>query len=351
MMSNNETFTLSSKELDDLLKDESNKRIEPDDFEFSVVICDSDDNEIRTLSPEEFSSLCITKVHNLKIRLVLSNSWIPNSWQKIVNHLAANCYENFSPELVERNEILMIEPEEHNKQMLRDKEYVEQTIQDTIDVFANGNLLRIDLLANLGVELELVVKHSTGSQVLNYVISKDEALKKKTTVVPSVTLDTSVVMEYLKKRSKIAVVESLLELAQNRQLDLRVSGRIREDIPYPSLSDKINELPELGIQEMGSVIRTGHWRPGRDMAGSTKFQEAIDSLPDDPSRAKKKRPDWRDWDHVQTHYLNGRDVFLTWDKGILNAASHLKEKLGIVIMTPENYLGHRKKQVESKSSG
>ena len=86
------------------------------------------------------------------------------------------------------------------------------------------------------------------------------------------------------------------------------------------------------------------------MAGSTKFQEVVNSLPDDPNRPRKKRPDWRDWDHLQAHYLNERDVFLTWDKGILNAARHFKEKLGIVIMEPKEYLRHCKGQIESKSS-
>ena len=332
MKSNNKVFTLSN-----------------------VVISDSDDNEICTLSPEELeefgNSVTITKVHSLKIRSVMIDSEISEDWQKGINHLAANCRKNFSPELVERNEILMIESKEHDKRRLRDKEYVEQTIQDTIDVFANGNLLRMDLLANLDVEFELVAQDPTGSQVLDYVISKDKVLKKKVTVIPSVTLDTSVIVEYLEKRRKAMIVESLLELAQNEQLDLRVTGRIREDIPRQPLSDRINELPELGIREIGSIIRTGHWRPGRDMAGSTKFQEVVDSIPETSSQPKRKRPDWRDWDHVQTHYLKGRDVFLTWDKGILNAAPHLKEKLGIVIMTPENYLGPYKKQIEPRSAG
>ena len=351
MTNNNEVVTLSAEELDDLLRGKSNNRIEPNDFKTSVIICDSDGNEIQ-VSPEEFDNLFTnTRAHNCKISIVMDELEIPDNLQKIINHLAANCYECFSPELVERNEILMIVPEEHHKQRLRVKDYLDKTIQGTIDVFANSKLLNMDLLADLDIELELVVKHSTGSRVLNYVISKDKALEKKITVVPSVTLDTSVVVEYLEKRGKVAVVESLLELTQTGHLDLCVTGRIREDIPRQPLSERINELPELGIREMGSIIRTGHWRPGRDSAGSTMFQEAIDSLPDDPSRPRKKRPDWRDWDHVQTHYLNGRDVFLTWDKGILNAAPHLKGKLGIVIMKPEDYLQHYKNQVESKSSG
>ena len=351
MTNNNEVVTLSAEELDDLLRDKSNNRIEPNDFKTSVIICDSDGNEIQ-MSPEEFDDLfTITKAHNFQISIVMGESEISDNSQKIINRLAASSREHFSPELVKKNEILMIAPEEHDKQRLRKEEYLKETIQDTTDAFANSELLLMDWLAGLDVELELVVKHSAISQILNYVISEDGVSKKQITEIPSVTLDSSVVVEYLEKRKKAEVVERLLELAQNEQLDLRVTGRIREDIPRQPLRDRINELPELGIQEMGSIIRTGCWRPGRDSAGSTKLQEVIDSLPHDSSRPKRKRPDWRDWDHVQTHYLNGRDVFLTWDKGILNAAPHLKEKLGIVIMKPEDYLRHYKNQVESKSSG
>ena len=306
MTSKSEVFTLSAEELDDLLRDESNNPINPNDFETSVIICDSDGNEIQ-ISPEEFDNLfTITKAHNCKISIVMGESEIPDNFLKIINHSVANVRAHFSPELVESNEILMITPEEHNKLRLLRKEYVEKVIQGTTDVFVNSHLWHMDLFTGLDIELELVVKHSTGSRVLNYVISKDKVLEKKIIVVPSVTLDTSVIVEYLEKRGKVAAVESLLELAQNRRLDLCVTGRIREDIPRQPLSERINELPELGIREMGSIIRTGHWRPGQDTAGSTKFQEAIDSLPADPSRPSRKRPDWRDWDHVQIHYLNGR---------------------------------------------
>ena len=192
----------------------------------------------------------------------------------------------------------------------------------------------------------------TGSEVFD-VISKDSVWKwkKNTIVVPSATLDTSVMLEHWKEQPKSEIVENLLEFARSGQLDLCVTARIREDIPRQPLSDRINELPELGVREIGSIIRISCWRIGFDILGSTKFQDVIDSLSETSSQPRRKRPDWRDWDHVQAHYLNERDVFLTWDKGILNAAPHLKEKLGIVIMKPEDYLQHCKKQIEPRSSG
>ena len=351
MTSHNERFTLSREEFDNLFRREPNTTIDLNNLEIDLVF--NDDDESFTLSPEEFDNLfTITKVHNLRIRIVLSDSGLPSSGlQELVNHLASNVRRQFSPELVESNEILMISPEDRDKQRLMDKEYLEKTVQGVADIFAKSKLWCIDLLYNLAAHLELIINHPTGTQVVNYVISKDKVLTKNTTLVPSATLDTNVVIQYWEQHGKAEIVESLLELAQNGQLDLRVSGRIREDMKRPDASDRINRLPELGIREIGSIIRTGCWRPGRDTVGSTKFQEVVNSIPNAPNRPRKKRPDWRDWDHLQAHYLSERDVFLTWDKGILNAARHFKEKLGIVIMDPEEYLQSCKGQIPSKSSG
>ena len=312
----------------------------------------TDENEMLTFSVKEFDNLfAITKMNRFKIRLVLSDSEVPDIWHKIVNEQASSVRKNFSSDLVESNEILMMAPEEHEKVSLSERDYLEKAIQGTVDVFANTELLHMDLFDGLHIELELVVKHPIESQVINYEISKGKLSKTNITKVPSVTLDTNVVMEYWCEREKVTIVKSLLELAQSGQLDVRVSARIRQDVPMPSLSDRIDELPELGVKEMGSIIRTGCWTPGRDMAGSTKFQAVVDSLLHDAKRPRNKNPDWRDWDHVQTHYLQGRGVFLTWDDGIINAASHLKEELGIVIMRPEEYLHRWNKPIEQKPIG
>ena len=53
---------------------------------------------------------------------------------------------------------------------------------------------------------------------------------------------------------------------------------------------------------------------------------------------KRKRPDWRDWDHLYGHYIAGRTAFLTWDQLILDAAPELRSGLGVVVMKPEEFL-------------
>lgn len=152
------------------------------------------------------------------------------------------------------------------------------------------------------------------------------------------TLDTSVLMEYWKQQPKVAVVEALLQRAREGVLDLAISARVREDVPRPPLADRINELPLLSVQETGAVTRLDYWVLDRDMLGSDDFV-AVEQNPPTPAAGKGGNPpDWRDWDHLHAHYLSGRDVFLTWDTGMLARAEALRAKLGITVMCPEAFL-------------
>ncbi len=167
-------------------------------------------------------------------------------------------------------------------------------------------------------------------------MGKGEQWQKYVNDIPTLTLDTNVVYEHWKQRDKSKTVEKLIELASAIPLSLRVTGRIREDVPRSPLADRIDDLPELGVKLMGSVIRPLHWRPGSDQPGSTEFEIVYASLTDPEYRQKDK--DWKDWDHLRAHYINKRDVFLTWDDMILRLSRQLRARLGIVVMMPEEYL-------------
>jgi len=160
-------------------------------------------------------------------------------------------------------------------------------------------------------------------------------------MMPTATLDTNVLEEYWREQEKAAVTESLLALAVRGRVDLAITSRISEDIPNLPLAKRINDLPESGIRQIGSVLRFDiSTFDGGDMFGSDLFLEVSSALDDKFNRQgrRKKRPDWRDWDHLHGHFLTGRDVFLTWDGAILEMASELQEKLGIVVKTPQEFL-------------
>ena len=157
----------------------------------------------------------------------------------------------------------------------------------------------------------------------------------------SVTLDTNVLVEHWCNQHKAAVTKSVLDLAKHGKIELAITSRINADIPRLPLADRINELPVLNVQQIGSAFRfdVSRW-DGGDMWGSDDFSNVMALLDDELDRQgrTKSRPDWKDWDHLHGHFLSGREVFLTWDCPILVLATELKERLGIVVETPEDFL-------------
>lgn len=155
------------------------------------------------------------------------------------------------------------------------------------------------------------------------------------------TLDTNVLVEYWRNRKNVLFAESLLDLAQQGKIDLAITSRISADIPDLPLANRINDLPQLNVQQFGSVFRLDHSSlDGGDVLGSDAFVNVMDSLDNrfDREGRVKRRPDWKDWDHLHGHYLSGRDVFLTWDRPILEVVSELQQQLGIVVTTPQEFL-------------
>ena len=156
----------------------------------------------------------------------------------------------------------------------------------------------------------------------------------------TVTLDTNVLVEYWRNQKNVLFTESLLDLAQQEKIDLAITSRISADIPALPLANRINDLPQLNVQQIGSAFRLDHSSlDGGDVLGCDAFVNVMDSLDNrfDREGRVKRRPDWKDWDHLHGHYLSGRDVFLTWDRPILEVASELQQQLGIVVTTPQEF--------------
>jgi len=153
-----------------------------------------------------------------------------------------------------------------------------------------------------------------------------------------VTIDTNILQEYWKKRSKYKVVEKLLSLTGDGKIDLAVTSRIREDIPKLPLADKINTLKEINITETGSITRLDFWVLGRDMFCDDAMKKYWEDIQQNASESGVEIPDWRDQDHIHAHYVQNRDVFLTWDKAVLKLSKDLKKVFGISVMSPERFL-------------
>ena len=120
-----------------------------------------------------------------------------------------------------------------------------------------------------------------------------------------------------------------------------VTARIREDVPHHPLADEIDRLPELGITEGPSIARLDYWVLGRDMLGSDDFGEAEQEISDALLQKGHTPPDWRDWDHLHSHFLQNRDIYLTWDAGVLRIRDVLLERFALRVLRPEEYLaGH-----------
>ena len=156
--------------------------------------------------------------------------------------------------------------------------------------------------------------------------------------VPQITLDTNLLLEYWKDQKRRAVIERLIELSRRELVELVVTARIREDVPRFPLSEKIDQLSDLNVQEGPSITRLGCWVLDRDVLADDSFVEVSERVDDELRHRGRNPPDWRDWDHLHAHFLSGRSVFLTWDERILEAAAALQVELGIDVNTPEGWL-------------
>ena len=159
--------------------------------------------------------------------------------------------------------------------------------------------------------------------------------------LPTVTIDTNVIREWWDNQQMAKHVAVLLNRGKAREIDIAVTSRIHDDIPNAPLAHKINSLPDLSIQDIGSVIRIHRWAVGFDTVGVAEFYEFLYSphvAREFDQMNQKSRPDWRDWDHLHTHYRYGRDRFLTWDKKILHFSDELRDQLGIIVVKPDEYL-------------
>ena len=113
----------------------------------------------------------------------------------------------------------------------------------------------------------------------------------------TVTLDTNVVQEYWRQGARVAIVEALIDLAEDELINLAVTRRIYEDVPHPPLADRISKLDEIGVNLTGSVFRLGISALGSgDMLGSDIAKDVFESVAHNLANQGQSVTDWRDWD-------------------------------------------------------
>lgn len=142
------------------------------------------------------------------------------------------------------------------------------------------------------------------------------------------TLDTNLARDALEPhRAGHAAMLKLLELADQGDVDLVVTQRIEQDIPSDPLAARLRELPELGIGSTFAPMRLDVDRIGMAVLGDQGFVDACAAiLASGWKPSKGDPPDWRDQDHVHTHHLNQRDVFLTHDRTLREFCDELSAR-------------------------
>ena len=152
--------------------------------------------------------------------------------------------------------------------------------------------------------------------------------------VISVTLDTTAIRDLIDERENKQAIDEILDLQSKGRVSIAVTKKIHQDIPNPPLSNRISELPELGIDEIPAVGRLGvDFYLGESVLASEEFAEFERWLEFDD-----RSPGWKDMDHLHTHFVAGRDIFVTSDKGILKLAQELREKFHILIAEPSGFM-------------
>ncbi len=161
---------------------------------------------------------------------------------------------------------------------------------------------------------------------------------QKLTVL-TITLDTNILWELWHRRNEVEAIEKLMELNRIGVVELGITARVHEDIPSDPASTRLRAEFESGLSELPSVTRLGYWVLGRDRLGAdgfdARFKEATAKAAGRLPKGKRGGPpDWRDWDHLHGHYLEGRDYFVTLDQGILVIAQELRTWFGIEVRRP-----------------
>ncbi len=160
----------------------------------------------------------------------------------------------------------------------------------------------------------------------------------------SLTVDTNVLWNLIEPdRPGHQDASRLFALHEAGQVSIAVTTRTDFDVPDGHIRRLLDGL-EVMARPIGTAARIGFSRIGMgDMIVDEEYQEQEQALmnllfPNSDPQSPKHKNRLADIDHLLGHHLNSRDIFITNEKGILARRKQLKDKFGIQVMSPAQFL-------------
>ena len=348
--------------IQDLKEDATKSKVEMD------RACDQMMRDLHTKNPELMKAK-VEKIKNTDITICFDESSIASdNWGKIHNRVedrilkqTSSEIEKFLNESVQDEDLkkhLWIERKEKNNQLQgiahcpkQEIDRVRQAcddfrVQTIIGIRDRFRQVTIDSARNIGqvnlpdIRIILIFPTSNTLNILRYRTEAEVIKEEYIYSLPSVTLDTNVFLK-IKRGESV----DMREFRKTYLVDLAVSQRIREDIPLNP--DEEQFLSDYYIRKIPSIMRCSFdskaqrflINPEFNKPGSTEFLKSAESIIDNFFKPRGETPPgYLDWDHLHAHYLSKRDIFLTDDKKILKIKDQLKEELGIIVMSLEDFV-------------
>jgi hypothetical protein len=171
--------------------------------------------------------------------------------------------------------------------------------------------------------------------------------------VPELTLDTNCIINLFDLKAQtptsIDALSEIIRSGLSGKANVAITTRVEADL----LGDRNVERKEqmLRMIEVLPVVGTiarfdvSKWDGGDVLGGddSSKIEAEIQAIlfPGGLTRNDRRYNNKQmDIDHLVGHFINGRDIFVTDDTGILKKRDALRASPGITVMTPEECVAH-----------
>ena len=160
-------------------------------------------------------------------------------------------------------------------------------------------------------------------------------------VALQITIDTNVLIDGLDgEPENRAVFDALLSLHREGRVEIALSTRLEQDKSDDSDVGRVGRHHEAAKEfaVIGGPARINVSRLGsRDVIADGDQANRLAKMFGVQNFASANKHTVWDVDHLYAHWSDDRDVFLTYDKGILNKKRALKNA-GIVVMDPPEFL-------------